>query len=84
MRIAPFGQDAAHRRTSTKMQIEVGQIFIERDNARFSWRVQRLLSDGIHVVVVNTDQPTRQKTIAIWALQNTKLYVSKEAGSQVR
>ncbi len=66
------------------MQIEVGQIFSERDNARFSWRVERLLSDGIHVVVVNTDQPTRQKTIAIWALQNTKLYVSKETGTQVR
>jgi hypothetical protein len=63
------------------MQIEIGQIFTERGNANFSWWVTRLLSDGIHAVVVNTEQPSRQKTIAIWALTNAKFYVADGAGA---
>jgi len=34
-----------------------------------------MLMDGIHVVLVRADDPTRRKTVSIWALSNARLFV---------
>ncbi len=55
--------------------IEVGQLFAAADDLRFQWRVDKLLMDGIHVVLIRVDDPTRRKTVSIWALSNGRLFV---------
>ncbi len=55
--------------------IELGQLFAAADDLRFHWRVDKMLMDGIHVVLVRVDDPTRRKTVSIWALSNGRLFV---------
>lgn len=38
------------------------------------WRVERLLADGIHVVLVSQDQATRRKTVSAWVLAETRYF----------
>jgi hypothetical protein len=58
--------------------IEVGQTYRAIDDERFTWRVKRLLVDGVHAALVRVDDPSRQKTISIWALSNSRLYTAVE------
>lgn len=66
--------------------IEVGQLFCAADDLRFQWRVEKTLMDGVHVVLVRVDDPTRRKTVSVWALANGRLFVpavqppSRQAG----
>jgi hypothetical protein len=55
--------------------VELGQLFAYGEDARAMWRVARLLGDRIHVVLVRRDDPTRQKTVSIWALGNQRLFM---------
>jgi len=55
--------------------IELGQLFAAADDLRFQWRVDKMLMDGIHVVLVRVDDATRRKTVSIWALSNGRLFV---------
>jgi len=55
--------------------IESGQLFAAADDLRFHWRVEKMLMDGVHVVLVRADDPTRRKTVSIWALSNSRLFV---------
>ena len=54
--------------------IELGTLFSQSDNARFVWRVDRFLTDDIHVALVRVDDPTRRKTVSLWALRNSRLF----------
>jgi hypothetical protein len=60
------------RKTSS---IEIGQLFASADDVRFQWRVDKMLMDGIHVVLVRVDEPSRRKTVSLWALSNGRLFV---------
>lgn len=60
------------RKTAT---IELGQLFAAADDLRFQWRVEKALTDGVHVVLVRVDEPSRRKTVSIWALSNGRLFV---------
>jgi hypothetical protein len=55
--------------------IEPGQLFAAADDLRFQWRVEKALMDGVHVVLVRVDDPTRRKTVSIWALSSGRLFV---------
>jgi hypothetical protein len=55
--------------------IELGQLFASGEDTRAAWRVAKLLADRIHVVLVRRNDPTRQKTVSIWALANQRLFV---------
>jgi hypothetical protein len=55
--------------------IEPGQLFAAADDLRFHWRVDKMLMDGIHVVLVRVDDATRRKTVSLWALSNGRLFV---------
>ena len=55
--------------------IELGQLFAAADDLRFQWRVEKLLTDGVHVVLVRVDDPTRRKTVSLWALSSGRLFV---------
>lgn len=60
------------RKTSA---VEIGQLFSAADDLRFKWRVEKALLDGVHVVLVRVDEPSRRKTVSIWALSNGRLFV---------
>ncbi len=55
--------------------IEPGQTFTAADDLRYHWRVDKALVDGIHVVLVRVDEPSRRKTVSLWALANPRLFV---------
>ena len=55
--------------------VELGQLFASAEHANVAWRVTRLLGDRIHVVLVRRDDPSRQKTVSIWALANQRMFV---------
>ena len=55
--------------------IEPGQLFAAADDLRFQWRVDKALMDGVHVVLVRADDPTRRKTVSLWALSNGRHFV---------
>jgi hypothetical protein len=54
--------------------VTLGQIFLEADQLRGKWRVQKLLVDGIHAVLIDEDQPSRRKTFSISALNDRALF----------
>ena len=47
--------------------VEIGQAFAAHGHG-LVWRVERHLPDGVHVVIVRDDDPSRRKTISIWGL----------------
>jgi hypothetical protein len=55
--------------------IELGQHFASTDDKRIAWRVSKLLNDHTHVVLIGRDDPSRRKTISVWALANQRLFV---------
>ena len=66
--------------TRSKTDVMIGEVFAESLNTRERWRIEKLLGDGVHAVIVNTAQTTdRRKTISIWALLNTGFYVRPAA-----
>jgi hypothetical protein len=59
--------------------VDIGQTFRAIDDVRFIWRVEKMLIDGVHAALVRVDDPSRQKTISVWALRNSRLYIQVEA-----
>jgi hypothetical protein len=57
-----------------KSEVAIGQLFAEALNPRETWRVEKILVDNMHAVIVTTGQMTRRKTISKWALLNTRFY----------
>jgi hypothetical protein len=57
-----------------QLPIEIGALFAHADDARFVWRVEKFLTDDVHVVLVRVDDPTRRKTVSLWALRNARLF----------
>lgn len=55
------------RRTS---DIEIGQSFFAV-GLGLLWRVEKRLADGVHVVIVCENDPSRRKTISAWGLFDT-------------
>ena len=61
---------------SRQSPIEVGSLFTQSDDSRsrFVWRVDKLLTDDVHVALVRVDDPSRRKTVSLWALRNSRLF----------
>jgi hypothetical protein len=53
--------------------VEIGQAFVASGQGLI-WRVERHLPDGVHVVIVREDDPSRRKTISIWGLLDGDQY----------
>jgi hypothetical protein len=58
-----------------KTPVELGQIFLDNEMHQARWRVQKLLLDGVHAVIVDAAQPIRRKTLAISVLTDRKRFV---------
>jgi hypothetical protein len=50
--------------------VEIGQSF-SAVGLGLVWRVEKRLADGVHVVIVCEDDPSRRKTISVWGLLDT-------------
>lgn len=59
---------------SRQSPIELGTLFSQADDSRFVWRVDKFLTDDVHVALVRVDDPTRRKTVSLWALRNARLF----------
>jgi hypothetical protein len=55
--------------------VSVGAVYTAAGGAPTVWRVERRLADGIHVVLVSEDEPTRSKTVAAWVLADPHYFV---------
>lgn len=53
----------------------VGAAYTAARGAPTIWRVERSLADGIHVVLVSDDEPTRRKTVSGWVLADPRYFV---------
>lgn len=50
--------------------INIGDTFTATSGARLVWRVERRLTDSVHVVLVCDSAPSQRKTVSIWALSD--------------
>jgi hypothetical protein len=51
-----------------KPPVDVGSLYAMTTDPRSRWRVDKLLADDVHVVLVCCDEPSRRKTLSTWAL----------------
>lgn len=60
--------------------VRIGAIYttVNATATAMTWRVERLLSDGIHVVLTSDGEPARRKTVSAWALTNPRYFAPKE------
>jgi hypothetical protein len=56
-------------------RIEQGALFRAAEDLRHVWRVEKFLTDDIHVALVRVDEPSRRKTLSLWALTHSRLFV---------
>ena len=56
-------------------RIEHGALFRASDDFRHVWRVDKFLTDEVHVALVRVDDPSRRKTLSLWALKHSRLFV---------
>lgn len=54
--------------------VDIGQSF-SAVGLGLVWRVDRWLTDGVHVVIVCEGDPSRQKTISVWGLLDTDQFL---------
>ena len=57
----------------------VGKTFFARSDTRSLWRVDKVLQDGLHVALVRVDEPSRRKTISVWALSDAQHFKPVES-----
>jgi hypothetical protein len=57
-----------------KPNVAPGQVFKESDDPRETWRVEKVLTDGLHVSVVDAMRPSRRKTFSVWTLANRRFF----------
>lgn len=55
-------------------RIQVGETYMSSGTSTV-WRVDRLLADGVHVVLVSEDEPTRRKTVAASVLAERHFFM---------
>lgn len=48
--------------------IDLGETFTATVGPQFVWRVERRLLDGVHVILLCDGEPSRRKTVSVWAL----------------
>jgi hypothetical protein len=41
------------------------------------WRIAKLLADGVHVSQVQVDDPSRRKTLSVWALADPRRFAPR-------
>jgi hypothetical protein len=59
--------------------MKLGQTYTATDDSRrFIWKSDKLLPDGMHVVLVGAAEPKRRKTVSLWALENRRLFTPIE------
>jgi len=54
--------------------VQLGEIYTS-NGGLLTWRVDRLLPDNVHVVLVSENEPTRRKTVSGWALAERHFFV---------
>lgn len=62
-------------------RITVGELYVA-NGASTIWRVDRLLADGVHVVLVSVDEPTRRKTVSARALADRQHFLPADGTSR--
>jgi hypothetical protein len=63
--------------------MKLGQTYTATDDSRrFIWKSDKLLTDGMHVVLVGAAEPNRRKTVSLWALENRRLFTPIEPEPQ--
>lgn len=60
-------------------RVSIGAVY-RANGARTVWRVERLLGDGRHVVLVSDQEPDCRKTISAWALADARYFVPAAGG----
>ncbi len=55
--------------------IEPGALFRAAEDVKHVWRVDKFLTDAVHVALVRVDDPSRRKTLSLWALRHSRLFV---------
>ncbi len=55
--------------------VRIGAAYTAAHSAPTVWRAERFLADGVHVVLVSDDEPTRRKTVSAWVLPDTRYFV---------
>ncbi len=63
-------------------RIEPGALFRAAEDFRHVWRVDKFLTDDVHVALVRVDDPSRRKTLSLWALTRSRLFVPVAARAQ--
>lgn len=66
---------------SRQSPIDLGSLFSQADDSRFVWRVEKFLTDDVHAVLVRVDDPSRRKTVSLWALRNSRLFRRAESAA---
>ncbi len=54
--------------------IAIGAAYTAGNGSSTVWRVERLLADGVHVVLVSDDESIRQKTVSAWVLAEPRYF----------
>ena len=55
--------------------LRIGEMYTATSGASIVWRVERFLADGVHVVLVADDEPTRRKTVSAGVLAESRHFV---------
>jgi hypothetical protein len=55
--------------------IEIGETFTATMGPPLVWSVERRLNDGVHVVLVCDSDPSRRKTVSVWALADRGQFI---------
>ena len=63
-----------NRSRSKPPPVTIGATYTAANGASTVWRVERLLVDGLHVVLVSADEPTRRKTVSGWVLVEPRYF----------
>ncbi len=62
--------------------IEPGALFRAAEDVKHVWRVDKFLTDDVHVALVRVDDPSRRKTLSLWALRHSRLFVRVPSRAQ--
>jgi hypothetical protein len=62
-------------------RVPIGAIYKAVNVASLSWRVERFLADGVHVVLVADEQPSRRKTVSALVLDEPRYFRRTREGA---
>jgi hypothetical protein len=60
----------------------IGATYKAVNVASLSWRVERFLADGVHVVLVSDEEPSRRKTVSASVLTEPRYFLPAGEGAR--